>query len=373
MTRICHLFDGSAGWEHRVGAGQLLDRLPGDRFDQRVVTNSRATADTLRLPCDRYRISSLPAMGRLWATISFAHAARKHKPDLVHAWGVSAAATAAAATRLPIIVSLSDPAFSPGEIRLLRTISRPQHFVFACSCERVRRRLIEGGVGPDVCVVLRPGVDFDFINRCKRSSLREDLGIEPRHRLVILPEPATRAGGHRYAAYAVGMIGQRTDDVRLIVPGLSRVKDRAERITRNLPNDRIVVTPDPRIEFERLLSVSDVLVCAPRGDISTTAIAWAMAARVSVVGSAVHAIAELIAHKLNGRLFKVEPDKGLLTPIVKALRNREDEAKIRETACGQAYEVFSVRRHLDQYARLCENVIAGHLPGEGISDPAMSA
>ena len=48
MTVIGHLFDGSAGWEQRIGVSQLLDRLPGDRYGQEVATlgpTARAVLD----------------------------------------------------------------------------------------------------------------------------------------------------------------------------------------------------------------------------------------------------------------------------------------------------------------------------------------
>ena len=122
------------------------------------------------------------------------------------------------------------------------------------------------------------------------------------------------------------------------------------------------------VPFEELVSVCDALVVAPRGDISTTSISWAMAAETAVIGSAVQAVTELIASKVNGLLFKQVQGKSMATSIARLLEDRESQAKAKEVARGQAYELFSVRRCIEQHARLYENVLSAAAPGEGIVD-----
>ena len=95
-----------------------------------------------------------------------------------------------------------------------------------------------------------------------------------------------------------------------------------------------------------------------------------MAAGVAVIGAAGYAVAELIAHKVNGLLFKAEAGKSMAAPIVRWLRDHDSLEKVREAARGQAYEVFSIRRYVDQHIKLYENVCAGVAAGEGISDSA---
>ena len=74
-----------------------------------------------------------------------------------------------------------------------------------------------------------------------------------------------------------------------------------------------------------------------RGDVSTTCIAWAMAAGVAVIGAATYAVAELASHKVGGLLFK-PPLRGSSAPaVVRLLRDREAQAKAKEVR-GQAYE-----------------------------------
>jgi glycosyltransferase involved in cell wall biosynthesis len=125
--------------------------------------------------------------------------------------------------------------------------------------------------------------------------------------------------------------------------------------------------------FEELVAIADALVVAAPGDTSTTAISWAMAAGTAVIGSAVHAVAELIANKLNGLLFKIEKGETVAMPVARLLQNRDGQRKVKETARGQAYEVFGLRRFAEQHDRLYENLLTGRAPGEGITDPALVA
>ena len=127
-----------------------------------------------------------------------------------------------------------------------------------------------------------------------------------------------------------------------------------------------------------------------------------MASQTLVIGSAVHAVAELISSNLNGLLFKQTPGKSMApgvsqrlgqalfgregSPLVErsaevdpppiggsAPADRALRAKLTETARGHAYEVFGLRRCVDQHVRLYENVIRGVSPGEGITDSAVVA
>jgi glycosyltransferase involved in cell wall biosynthesis len=96
-----------------------------------------------------------------------------------------------------------------------------------------------------------------------------------------------------------------------------------------------------------------------------------MAAGVAVIGTAVHAVAELIANKLNGLLFKQTPGRSMVASLFRLLTDRVSQDKVRETARGQAYEVFGLRRCVEQHMRLYDNVLNGSPPGDGIVDSAM--
>lgn len=371
MTHVGHLFDGTAGWEQRVGVSQLIDGLPRDRYVNTLIAIDPSAGTSLRWL--KHPVDLLPRFYGI-ATLAGPVIARfvaQRQIDLIHAWGMGAAVAARALPRIPLVVQLFDPSTAVREVKRVRTLARPSTFAVACSSEIVRRRLIEGGLDPQLAVVIRPGVDFSLINRCRRGPLRDKLGLTWGECVAIVPEPVTRAGGQFDAAYAVTLHHHLSGGTRVIVPGTSREQRRILRFTGTLPISRALVTPGDRYPFEELLAVSDVLLVMPRGDISTTSIAWAMGAGVAVIGTAVYSVAELIASKVNGLLFKQVPAQSMIASIIGLLQDRASQEKAKETARGQAYKVFGLRRYVEQTTRLYENLLARAAPGEGITDSAI--
>jgi hypothetical protein len=52
------------------------------------------------------------------------------------------------------------------------------------------------------------------------------------------------------------------------------------------------------------------------------------------------------------------------------LQDRASLDKAREVARGQAYEVFGLRRCIEQHMQVYENVMSERAPGEGIAESA---
>jgi len=369
MTQVCQLFDAAAGWEERVASGQLLERLPRDRFDCRLAALDPRPMCWLRE--FRREVTLFPRLG---AAVLAGPLVRRFVVrrgiDVVHAWGLRAALAAGAAGKTPVAVELFDPRLSSWDLKVLRTLARSACFAVVCSCQIVHRRLIEGGIRADACVLIRPGVDFAVINQARRGPLRGELGLSPADFVVITPPGGAADGECLEAALAAKLVDYLAPPVRIIVPGARRSDRRARRFAGSLPGDPILVHAGRQVPFEELLAISDALVVATRGDTPSTAIAWAMAAGTAVVAGAVHSVAELIANKLNGLLYKPQTDRTAAVPVARLLQDRDAQRQSRETARGQAYEVFGLRRFVDQHARLYANLFEGEPPGDGIVDPA---
>jgi hypothetical protein len=107
--------------------------------------------------------------------------------------------------------------------------------------------------------------------------------------------------------------------------------------------------------------------------VDTTAIAWAMAASVLIVAGAVYATSELLAHQHNALLLKPGTSARMAVRLAAMLGETSDTSAMRETARGQAFEVFGLRRFVDQHLRLYENLVGGAGVSEGITDTAIVA
>jgi len=374
MIRVLHLFDASAGWEHRVSVGQLLARLPADEVEQSVaVVDAQArlrlglAARRCPLFARRFNLDYLHAAGALRRFLD------RRCIDLVHAWGVRAAAVAEYATCAdgrPVTVTLFDPTVRAADARFLRNVREPDRKPILCPADTVRRNLVEQGIDTRRCVVIRPGVDFATINQVRESDVRRNIGLTDDCTLIVTPEPVTRTGGH-FAAFWMTAIRSFLDPgVRVALPGASREQRRLVRLARQLNLAPLVICPGSDVRFEELIAMADVAVVVPTREISSGSLAWAMAARVPILGTAVRSVAEMISHDTNGLLFKPLPAKRLAARLAHALADRRPLERLAEAARAQAYQVFGLGRAVAQHKRLYDNLAGGRSPGQDIADSA---
>ena len=370
--RVLHLLDSTCGWEQRIAITQMLDR-----FDPKIIQGDVASIDFEHSNAlmNEVAISSLPRRMLLpaLAAPSIRSYCNRNSVDLIHAWGAPSATAARAGCdeTFPLVVSVFDPGLESSSVRMLLTVQASGRTAVSCSAERVRRRLVEQGIEFDSCAVVRPGVDFKTIGRAQKSDLRKQLGIADDALVAITPPPPSHRGGHRAAVWAAAMRSNLGEDNRILVPGKSAELHDLRRLAMGSAVENTVIFTEDNHRFEELLPIADVLICASTDDISTTAVAWAMASNVTVISPATYAVAELIANDLNGILFKAEDRWTRLgRQICARLPATADAQKLREVARGQAYEVFSVRRSADQHRQLYENMLNQLPPGENIADPA---
>lgn len=373
MIRLTHIFDRAAGWEQRVAVGQLFDRLPSDRFSQYAVALNRRAADALK---DSH--ASVTVIPSRWGVNTLA-APRLRRflnetgVEVIHTWSAAAAVTARAATDRPIILELFDPVSARRDVKIIRTLSESGPLAVAASCQIVRRRLLEGGLAPEHVAVIRPGVDFARINKLRRADLRRRLGVPPDHRIILIPPPISRDGGQFDTALAVNILNHVDRPCRAILGDASREAERILRFEASLPTGHAILSAPRDLSVEALVTASDAVVIAASGDCSTTVLAWAMACETVIVAAAGYAVTELIANKVNGLLFKQTPGRSAVPAIAQRLSDRASAEKVREVARGQAYEIFGLRRYVEDHIRLYDNVLAGRSPAEGIDDPAAVA
>lgn len=372
MIRILHVLDESSGWEQRLGVAHLIDRLPSDQYEHVFAAMHPCVADTLG-PIDAsiHLLRRFPPFNALSAP-SLLRLSHRLDINLIHAWSARVATIAATVAKVPLVVQLYDPITAKRHAKQLRIIAQPSKFAISCSSGIVRRRLIESGVPAEFAVVIRPGIDFGLINRIKGSALRADLGLSDNATVVTLPGPMSHDIENKQAFYAVSLLQHFHQGWVTLLPGDSKEIARLQRFGQNLPLESPCVTPGSLVPFEHLISISDYLLVTSPGDVSTTCIAWAMAAGVHVIAAAGYAVTELISSKVNGLLFKNRPGRFIGADIIRLLRDRPTQIKTAETARGQAYEVFGLRRYAEQTMQLYDNVLAGKSPETDLVDSAVA-
>lgn len=368
---ILHLVDATAGWEQRVAISQLLDKLPAGGHTQSVGTIDPTAGfspnfDITPLP----RRLGLPAL----AGQAIRRFAQRESIDLIHAWGIDAAAAARAAfpEKMPIGITVYNPGLTDRDIRVLRTIGECGDLGVACAAERVRRRLVEQGVPFEQTVILRPGVDFAAITAAKELDLRKELDLPESGLVFLTPEPSAADDGPFAAVWSAMIRRHLNGNTRIIVPGTGPGLAEVRRLAKAVEYPDTAVFTEDRYPFEHLCGLADYLVIGSTGEVSLTAAVWAMAGSTPIIAPATYATTEILADNLNALLFK-DPENWRRRGAVIATQfdRTENLSKLKEVARGQAYEVCSVRRHADQHRQFYDNILNSEAPAKDITDPAM--
>ena len=111
---------------------------------------------------------------------------------------------------------------------------------------------------------------------------------------------------------------------------------------------------------------------SPASILPATAMAWAMAFGLPLLGIANYCITELIADGHNGHL--VRPDELMLLAgkLLHVVRSRPDHAELYDRARAQAFEVFGMSRYVEQTAQAYDNLLAGRPVSTNLTDAAVT-
>jgi glycosyltransferase involved in cell wall biosynthesis len=81
----------------------------------------------------------------------------------------------------------------------------------------------------------------------------------------------------------------------------------------------------------------------------------------------------MLSDRHNALLCKPGDPKVLASRILTLLEDADLRRRITDKARATAYEVFSLRRCLDQHLAVYDNVVAGRPAGQGLMDSAIDA
>ena len=370
--RLLHLVSPECNLERERGLPVLLEKIPRARAIQIVAALGGGPASRLRSYGLPVRRLSGPRPSHLACVPGLRQLHGRESIELVHAWDGLAGATARAAhPGLPVALSVDDPADAARVGRWWRSSESRSPDALLCPTEIVRRRLIEYAVPPERVVVIRPGVDFGLINRVDRPGVRSRLRLDGKGPVLVTPGPAADGAGQREVVWATALLQQMWPNIRVLLPGRSREQQRMIRFVRSFRQPQILVCTGDAYAGWELLCCADFCISGAQRDVSTTLLAWAMAAGVPIVAPAVHAITELIADHHNGLLCKTGLPRLLAARVMMMLDDAALARRLAETARGQAFDVFGMRRFVDQHLRLYDNLLSGRPAASGITDSAI--
>lgn len=354
----------------RGGAQQvvqrLLDRLPADAFEQKLVCGPEAAPagaivvpELVREIRPRSDAAALVRLTRIFA---------KERPEVVHAHTYKAGVLASMAGRIagtPAVVFtphghiFSRGANIPGvpgglKLEVLRWVTR-----IAQGCadritalsdldleQQVRLRLSAASK----YAVVRNGIDVDRFAR-PRVRLFEGapvIGAVGRY---------SEEKGHRYLIEAMAELRRTLPRARLVLVGYGALEGELRGRSASLGLDGIVTFAGERDSAE-VLPAFDVFVQPSLYESQGLAILEAMAAGVPVVATAVGGVGDVVQDGETGLLVPAADPGALARAIVRLSESSALGTALAERASRRVREHFSSEKMVDSYARLYRDLLS---------------
>lgn len=367
MIRVLHLIEETAHDDAWITLRQIITHAPSPDTEH-VIGLIGGTAkpgfEAIGASVVRWRRCGLWPLA---AAVPVRRTAQGRAIDVLHAWsdGAAAAAHLAADGRQGLVITAVEPPAGNRWGRWwasCRERSGGPSPAFVLPSQRLRRRAREAGIPAESCGVIRPAVDFRLLRDARAPSRRSELGIAEGVPVLLTPPSPSRAGGHYHAVWAGAILQKLWPDLRIIVPGVSTESRRLGRFVASFGEPGLLIAPGERFPFEALLAVADVMLVPAIADVPTGAIAWAMAAGVPIVGSAIPCVAEYLADHHNALLCRAGNPTALAARVRLLLRDPSLSRRLREVAQGEAFEAFSLSRLAREYRTVYGNVAAGRDP-----------
>jgi len=299
---------------------------------------------------------SLRTIGRggTWSTPAAAALAlwRRCPFDVIYGWGLSAALAASFAVDRPVFYLPLDGERSSA-CRWLRATGSSRRLEALCPTATWQRRLLAGGVPPQRCHLIRPGVESSRLGRRGQRPLRQALGLEDQHRVLLAPGPSTRYTDHGQALWVAAILHELDHRYRLLTLGRGPAADSVRRLGESLKHPALLVEAEPMldraVEPEELLSAADLLLVTAHDDASTLDIAMGMAAGVPIVATATSSIAELLEDRHTALLSPVGAVRRMAQQVMRLFEDRALSWQLTDRARAEAYEHFSLTRFVEQH------------------------
>ena len=279
----------------------------------------------------------------------------RRRPDTVlHAFGGLALAVALTARGGTVAYTATKPP-RPRDIAWLRAAGRYRPVTVICDSDAERRRWVTGGIAPDRCVLVRPGVSL-ATPPAARVEARRRFGYAEGERVVFAPMPP--AGPARAVALWTASLSNVLDAKFLMLawnPPGGRDFDVLRRRLIDPQAVRAFADPTPDAGF----AAADIVLLPPGDRVSPTVMALAMASGRPVAAAATAAVCELLEDRHTALLARDPTPKALAWKLAEL---RDDAAlgrQIADRARAEAYDLLLVSRLLRDLRNVYASLGAG--------------
>lgn len=180
--------------------------------------------------------------------------------------------------------------------------------------EAVRLNVVDRlGIPEQLTTTLYNCVDlneFKRLNPDDRNTVREELGLAPEHKIVIMVARMVTQKNHPLALDIASEITRSCPDARFLFVGGGPDEDELKARAASAGIAAKCLFLGRRDDVPRLLGASDVAILPSYKEGFSNAVLEAMACGLPVIASDVGGNGEIIEHGTNGYLLETAPDPG---------------------------------------------------------------
>lgn len=326
MNRILLVSESTADFQTRRAIAQLRDGL----------------ASTCQIQC-----LTVGRGGDCRHVLAAALTLMRAQADAIHVWG-ERCLRAAALSRKPLLFTPA-PVASAGAAKWLRAVASQRAVRSVCLSAADHRYLIEQGIAPELCDLVRAGVKLGR-NLGVDDELRTRLGAEPDDCLIALLGDGDGWANVRLAVQSVAILHFLNPRYRLLI-GRDNPRIRwAVRLAQQW-SDRLVIEAADRLggdgDLDAWLPAANMALCTADERLASLPVLSCMAGGVPLVALATPATSELLEDH-HTALLAPPKARRVAQRILQLAEDPELAHRLADRARAEAYEFFSVSRFVSE-------------------------
>jgi len=343
MARVLQLLPHESDFQTRRSV-EILTRELGRGF----VTETHTIG-----PAGTYRSPALAALNLPRSTDEF---------DLIHAWGLPALSAAAIRSTKPILYSPTG-VFHPRSARWLRAIMSYRNAQAICPSATWRKLLIERGVDPARCHLIRPGVDFARVRRRRDPQLRAALGFQNGDHIILAPGESDRHADHELALWAVSILHVLNPRQKILLWGRGNRTSALARLAAKLNQNNILTLAEQtlrrKLDFDELIGAADIVLVTARETSPTLPILICMAAGLPIVSTVNYTTGELLEDRHTALMVPHRSARQLAQRILDVQKDPQLQWSISDMARTEAFSYFAMTRFVNQWREIYRQTAEG--------------
>ena len=218
--------------------------------------------------------------------------------------------------------------------------------------EDIKRQLIAKKIPETKISVIHNSIDTDKFSSSSKTSLRQELGISEKDKIVGTVGRLSKEKGHYYFLKAAYLVVKEIPGVKFIIVGDGVLRNKLENLSRDLELGESVHFTGYRDDIASIVREFNIFVSSSEREGLPIAILEAMALSKPIVSFNVGGISEAVTNGKNGILVQPKDFKSLAEGITKLLKNLGLSKRMGRASAEEIASKFDTIKMVREYEKI---------------------